>query len=148
MSRGNDNALGPCVDERANMANALRPNAILSIHADGGPPSGRGFHVNYSAPPLNQAQAGPAVQFARIMRDQLQASGIPPSNYIGQDGLYGRSDLAGLNLAQYPSILVECGNMKNPVDSALLESPEGRQKYADALVRGVAGFLATQGQAR
>jgi N-acetylmuramoyl-L-alanine amidase len=148
MSRGNDTGLGPCVDERANMANALHPNAVLSIHADGGPPSGRGFHVNYSAPPLNQAQAGPSVQYARIMRDQMQASGIPPANYIGQDGLYGRSDLAGLNLAQYPSILVECGNMKNPVDSALMESAEGRQKYADALVRGVAGFLATQGQAR
>ena len=148
LSRGNDTGLGPCVDERANMANSMRPNAILSIHADGGPPSGRGFHVNYSAPPLNQVQAGPSVQYARIMRDQLQASGIPPANYIGQDGLYGRSDLAGLNLAQYPSILVECGNMKNPADSALMESPEGRQKYADALVRGVAGFLATQGQAR
>jgi N-acetylmuramoyl-L-alanine amidase len=148
LSRGNDTGLGPCVDERANMANSLRPNAILSIHADGGPPSGRGFHVNYSAPPLNQVQAGPSVQYARIMRDQLQASGIPPSNYIGQNGLYGRSDLTGLNLAQYPSILVECGNMKNPADSALLESTEGRQKYADALVRGVAGFLASQGQAR
>ena len=148
MSRANDTGLGPCVDARANMANSLRPNAIVSIHADGGPPSGRGFHVNYSAPPLNQAQAGPSVQFARIMRDQLQASGIPPANYIGQDGLYGRSDLAGLNLAQYPSILVECGNMKNPADSALLESPVGRLKYADALTRGVAGFLATQGQAR
>jgi N-acetylmuramoyl-L-alanine amidase len=148
LSRNNDTGLGPCVDARAEAANSLRPNAILSIHADGGPPSGRGFHVNYSAPPLNQAQAGPSVQYARIMRDQLVASGIPPANYIGQDGLYGRSDLAGLNLAQYPSILVECGNMKNPADSALLESPEGRQKYADALVRGVAGFLATQSQAR
>ena len=148
MSRANDTGLGPCVDARANMANSLRPNAIVSIHADGGPPSGRGFHVNYSAPPLNQAQAGPSVQFARIMRDQLQASGIPPANYIGQDGLYGRSDLAGLNLAQYPSILVECGNMKNPADSALMESPDGRQKYADAMVRGIAGFLATQGQSR
>ena len=148
MSRANDTGLGPCVDERAIAANAMRPNAILSIHADGGPPSGRGFHVNYSAPPLNQVQAGPSVQYARIMRDQLQSSGIPPSNYIGQGGLYGRSDLTGLNLAQYPAILVECGNMKNPADAALLESPEGRQKYADALVRGVAGFLASQGQAR
>ena len=148
LSRGNDSGLGPCIDERANVANSLRPNAILSIHADGGPPSGRGFHVNYSAPPLNQVQAGPSVQYARIMRDQLQASGIPPSTYIGQNGLYGRSDLTGLNLAQYPAILVECGNMKNPVDSALMESADGRQKYADALVRGVAGFLATQGQAR
>ena len=148
MTRDNDTGLGPCVDARANLENSLHPNAIVSIHADGGPPSGRGFHVNYSAPPLNQAQAGPSVQFARIMRDQMQAAVIPPATYIGQDGLYGRSDLAGLNLAQYPSILVECGNMKNPVDSALMQSPDGRQKYADALTRGVAGFLASQGQAR
>jgi N-acetylmuramoyl-L-alanine amidase len=141
LSRGNDNALGPCVDERAAMANALKPNAIVSIHADGGPPSGRGFHVNYSEPPLNQAQSGPAVQLARIMRDQLQASGIPPSNYVGQDGLYGRADLAGLNMAQYPAVLVELGNMKNPADDALITTDEGRQKYAAAVVNGIAGFL-------
>lgn len=144
MSRGNDNALGPCVDERAEMANKLAPNAIVSIHADGGPSSGRGFHVNYSAPPLNDVQAGPSVQFAQIMRDQLAAAGIPAANYIGSNGLNGRSDLTGLNLAQYPSVLVELGNMKNPADSALIESPEGRQKYADAVVRGIAAYLATQ----
>src|SRR5271163_1245173 len=147
MSRTNDNAVAACVDQRAEMANALHPNAVISLHGDGGPASGRGFHVNYSAPPLNAAQAGPSVQYARIMRDQLQASGIPPANYIGQDGLYGRSDLAGLNLAQYPSVLVECGNMKNPADSAQMESPEGRQKYADAVVKGIAAYLGSQGQA-
>ncbi len=144
MSRGNDDALGPCVDERAAMANAIAPNAIVSIHADGGPPSGRGFHVLYSNPPLNDAQAGPAVKFAQTMRDQLVASGIPASNYIGTNGLNPRSDIAGLNLAQYPSILVECGNMKNPADSALMKSEAGRQKYADAVVRGVVAFLSTQ----
>jgi len=144
MSRGNDDQVAACVDERAAMANALQPNAVVSIHADGGPATGRGFHVNYSNPPLNQAQAGPSVQLARTMRDQLLASGLPAANYIGSDGLYGRADLAGLNLAQYPSILVEMGNMKNPADSALMESPEGRQKYADAVVKGIAAFLATQ----
>jgi N-acetylmuramoyl-L-alanine amidase len=144
MSRGDDTGLGPCVDERAAMANALSPNAIVSIHGDGGPPTGRGFHVLYSAPPLNQAQAGPAVQFAQIMRDQLSGSGFVPSTYIGSNGLNPRSDIAGLNLAQFPSILVELGNMKNPVDSGLMKTPEGRQKYADAVVRGIAGFLGTQ----
>jgi N-acetylmuramoyl-L-alanine amidase len=143
MSRGNDNALGPCVDERAAMANQLQPNAIVSIHADGGPATGRGFHVLYSSPPLNNAQAGPSIRFAQLMRDQLQASGIPPSNYIGQGGLNPRSDIAGLNLAQYPSILVELGNMKNPADKALITTPEGRQKYADAVVRGIIAFLQT-----
>jgi N-acetylmuramoyl-L-alanine amidase len=29
----------------------------------------------YSSPPLNDAQASPAVQFAQIMRDQLTCSG-------------------------------------------------------------------------
>ncbi|MGE2715732.1 Rv3717 family N-acetylmuramoyl-L-alanine amidase [Mycolicibacterium litorale] len=142
MSRGNDNALGPCVDERAALANSVRPNAIVSVHADGGPPTGRGFHVLYSSPPLNEAQAGPAVQFARIMRDQLSGSGFVPSTYIGSGGLNPRSDIAGLNLAQYPSILVELGNMKNPADSAVMKTPEGRQRYADAVVRGIAAFLA------
>ena len=144
MSRGDDTGLGPCVDERAAMANALQPDAIVSIHADGGPPTGRGFHVLYSSPPLNQAQAGPSVRFAQLMANQLQSSGIPAANYIGQGGLNPRSDIAGLNLAQYPSILVELGNMKNPVDSGLMKTPEGQQKYADAVVRGIAGFLGTQ----
>jgi N-acetylmuramoyl-L-alanine amidase len=144
MSRGDDTNVAACVDERAAMANALKPDAIVSIHADGGPATGRGFHVNYSSPPLNAAQSGPSIQFAQTMRDQLQAAGLMPANYIGQGGLYPRADLTGLNLAQYPSVLVELGNMKNPADSALIESPEGRQKYADAVVRGVAGFLATR----
>ncbi|EHI13279.1 N-acetylmuramoyl-L-alanine amidase [Mycolicibacterium thermoresistibile ATCC 19527] len=148
MSRGNDNALGPCVDERAAMANSLKPDAIVSIHADGGPPTGRGFHVLYSSPPLNAVQAGPSVQFAKIMRDQLAASGIPPSTYIGSNGLNPRADIAGLNHAQYPAILVELGNMKNPVDSALMKAPEGRQKYADAVVRGIAAFLSAQARVR
>ena len=144
MSWGNDDAVGPCVDERAAMANSLKPNAVVSIHADGGPPTGRGFHILYSSPPLNAAQAGPSVQFARMMRDQIAASGIPPSTYIGADGLNPRADIAGLNLAQYPSILVEMGNMKNPVDSTLMESEDGRQKYADAVANGVVAFLQTQ----
>jgi len=37
---------------------------------------------------LNDEQAGPAVQFATIMRDQLVASGFEKSTYAGADGLY------------------------------------------------------------
>ena len=68
MSRGDDAGPGPCVDARAQMANALQPNAIVSIHGDGGPATGRGFHVLYSSPPLNQVQAGPAVVLAKTVR--------------------------------------------------------------------------------
>ena len=141
MSRGDDTALGPCVDERAAMANALGSDAVVSIHADGGPPSGRGFHVNYSSPPLNPAQAGPAVQFAQVMRDQLVDSGLQVSTYRGTDGLYGRADLAGLNLASRPSILIECGNMKNADEAELMQSAEGRAGYATAVARGINAYL-------
>ena len=37
MSRDDDNSVGPCVDQRAALANAMHPDAIVSIHADGGP---------------------------------------------------------------------------------------------------------------
>ncbi|MDP9168879.1 MAG: Rv3717 family N-acetylmuramoyl-L-alanine amidase [Actinomycetota bacterium] len=141
MSRGDDTGVAPCVDERAAMANALKPDAIVSIHADGGPASGRGFHVNYSAPPLNEAQAGRAVQFAQVMRDQLVASGLQTSTYRGTDGLYGRSDLAGLNLSTAPSILIECGNMKNADEAAQMATPQGRAVYANAVARGVTAYL-------
>jgi N-acetylmuramoyl-L-alanine amidase len=141
LSRDNDNALGPCIDQRAAAANAMHPDAIISIHADGGPPAGKGFHVNYSSPPLNDAQSGPGVQLATVMRDSLVASGLQKSTYTGSDGLYGRADLAGLNLAQYPAVLVELGNMKNADDAAQMETIDGRARYAAAVTQGIVAYL-------
>ena len=141
LSRDSDSGVGPCVDQRAALANAMHPDAIVSVHADGGPASGSGFHVNYSSPPLNDVQAGPAVQLAHTMRNALAQSGFQPATYIGSDGLYGRDDLAGLNLAQYPAVLVELGNMKNADDAARMESPDGRAKYAAAVTQGIVAYL-------
>ncbi|MCV6967724.1 N-acetylmuramoyl-L-alanine amidase [Mycobacterium intermedium] len=141
QSRYDDGSVGPCIDERAAVANAMRPDAIVSIHADGGPPNGRGFHVNYSSPPINEVQTGPAIRLANTMRDALAAAGLQPANYIGSNGLYGRADLAGLNLAQFPAVLVELGNMRNAEDAAQIASPEGRARYADAVVAGITNFL-------
>jgi N-acetylmuramoyl-L-alanine amidase len=144
MTRDSDNGVGPCVDQRAALANAAKPDAIVSIHADGGPPSGRGFHVNYSSPPLTDIQGAPTLQLATTMRDALIASGLPESNYIGGQGLYGRADLAGLNLAQYPAVLVELGNMKNADDAAQMESSDGRAKYAAAVTEGLTSYLSSK----
>jgi N-acetylmuramoyl-L-alanine amidase len=144
LSRDNDASVGPCIDQRAAAANAMRPDAIVSVHADGGPPSGQGFHVNYSSPPLNEAQTGPAMQLATSMRDSLVAAGLTKSTYIGSDGLYGRADLAGLNLAQYPAILVELGNMRNADEAAQMESPDGRARYAAAVTQGIVAYLSTK----
>lgn len=145
LSRDSDDGVGPCVDKRAALANAMHPDAIVSIHADGGPPSGSGFHVNYSAPPLKDVQAHAAVQLAQTMRDALVQAGFHPANYIGSDGLYGRPDLAGMNFAEYPAVLVELGNMKNADDAAQMQSPDGRAKYADAVTKGIVAYLNSKG---
>ncbi len=115
-------------------SSAFTPTAV--------PPDGRGFHVNYSNPPVNDAQSGAAVRLAQVMAGQLAASGLTPSTYRGTNGLYGRADLAGLNLAQYPSILIELGNMKNQQEAAAMAAPEGRAKYAAAVVQGINAYLA------
>jgi N-acetylmuramoyl-L-alanine amidase len=141
MSRNDDAGSAPCVDERAAMANAQHPAAIISIHADGAPASGHGFHVNYSSPPLNDVQAGPSVRLATVMRDALASSGLAESTYLGLSGLYGRADLAGLNLAEYPAILIELGNMRNADDEARMTSDQGRADYAAAVVRGTVAYL-------
>jgi N-acetylmuramoyl-L-alanine amidase len=145
LSRDDDDSVGLCVDQRAALANAMHPDAIVSIHADGGPATGRGFHVNYSSPPVNDAQSGPALQLAHAMHDALLASGLQPSTYIGSDGLYGRADLAGLNLAEYPAVLVELGNMKNGDDATQMHSADGRAKYAAAVTDGIVAYLGGKG---
>jgi N-acetylmuramoyl-L-alanine amidase len=147
LSRDNDSGVAPCIDVRAAAATAMHPDAIVSIHADGAPASGHGFHVNYSSPPLNDVQAGPAMQLATTMHDALIASGLQPSTYIGSGGMYGRADLAGLNLAQYPAVLVEMGNMKNPDEAAQMESPEGRARYAAAVTQGIVNYLGSKAPA-
>ncbi len=143
MSRGDNASEGPCIDQRAAAANALSPDAIVSIHADGGPPSGSGFHVNFSSPPLNAAQTQ-SLKLASVMRDTLVSDGMATANYIGTQGLYGRADLAGLNLAKYPAVLVELGDMRNPAEAAVMESAEGRQRYAAAVVDGIVAYLRSE----
>lgn len=81
------------------------------------------------------------MQLATVMRDQLEKAGLQPATYIGSDGLYGRADLAGLNLAQYPAVLVELGNMRNPSEASAMQTEAGRQRYADAVTKGIVAYL-------
>jgi N-acetylmuramoyl-L-alanine amidase len=143
LTRPDDDGVGPCVDERGRAGEENDAAAVVSIHADGADPAASGFHVAYSDPPLNPVQAGPARELANAVRDALRAGGFPDSDYIGRDGLSARADLAGLNHATRPTVLVECANMRNPDEAALVSSPEGRDRYAVAITEGVLAFLRT-----
>jgi N-acetylmuramoyl-L-alanine amidase len=143
MSRNDDTGAASCVDARAEQANQWGADAVISIHADGSAVGNHGFHVNYSAPPLNEVQRATDPAYAGDIRNSLVAAGFTPATYIGSGGLFGRADLTGLNLSAVPSVLVECGNIKDPSDAALLASPDGQQRIAQALANGVATFIAS-----
>jgi N-acetylmuramoyl-L-alanine amidase len=140
-TRRDDTGTGPCVDQRGRAGERAAADAVVSIHADGSAADHHGFHVALSAPPLNPAQAGPARALAVAVRDAMRAGGFADSDYAGRDGLSPRPDLAGLNLATRPAVLVECANMRNPEDAAVVSSADGRQRYADAISAGVLAFL-------
>jgi N-acetylmuramoyl-L-alanine amidase len=71
----------------------------------------------------------------------LAGTPMPVSTYDGTDGLEPRDDLAGLNLATEPKVLIECGNMRNATDAALLVTPAFQQSAAAAMAQAITTFL-------
>ena len=140
-TRDSDTGVGPCVNDRAAIGNTANATAVVSIHADGSTSAGaRGFHVEYSNPPLNAAQGEPAMSLARALRDSIRTQ-FPISNYLGQNGLWPRDDLGGLNLSTRPAVLIECGNMRNATDAADMSTSDGRQHYADVISAGILAYI-------
>jgi N-acetylmuramoyl-L-alanine amidase len=143
LTRPGDSGVGPCVDARAALGNGDAVAAVVSIHADGAPESDHGFHISQaSIPPAGAAIAAESDQLTTDVRDAMASmSGLTTSTYLGSDGYYPRSDLAGLNLASRPATFLECGNMKNDGDAALQSSPDGRQQISGAIAAGILTYL-------
>lgn len=144
MTRTNNEGVGPCVNERAEIGNEASADVAISIHADGNlAPGAHGFDVIYPSTKemVKPTIAGSDRDLAIQVRDALVSAGIPPANYVGKDGLDERDDLAGLNLSTQPIVLVELGNMRSTGEAAKLESPAYRALLAQALVSGLRRFL-------
>jgi N-acetylmuramoyl-L-alanine amidase len=144
LTRPDNTGVGPCVNDRAAIANRAVADAMVSLHADGAARSGRGFHVAYSDPPVHASQGTPSRTLAEALAGALREGGFAAANYIGSGGLDPRSDLAGLNLAEIPAALVECANMRNPEEAVLVSTPEGRARYAVAIADGIMAWLASR----
>jgi N-acetylmuramoyl-L-alanine amidase len=144
MTRPNDRGMGPCVNERAAIANKAHSDAALSIHADGAAVGDHGFHV--IEPALISGYTGPIVKpskrLGEAIRDAFHSgTGEPYSNYLGHDGIDVRRDLGGLNLAKVPAVFIECGNMQNPTDAGRMSNPAWREKAAQSLAAGLTAYL-------
>lgn len=143
LTRNSDTGVGPCVDERARIGNQASVAAVVSIHADGAPTSGHGFHVcEDSRQPGGAAVAANSHSLTVAVHDALlRGSGMTVSSYLGSNGYFPRDDLAGLNLATVPSTFLEIGNMRNSADASIQSSAIGRQHIAVAVADGILAWL-------
>jgi len=143
LTRSSNSGVGPCVDQRAQIINDAHADVAIDIHADGGPVSGRGFAVlEPVADGPNDSVIAPSVAFGTDVRASFLAiTGMPVSTYDGTNGVVFRDDLAGLNLTTVPKVLIECGNMQNPMDVALLTASAFQQNAALALAVAITNFL-------
>ncbi|UQX88193.1 N-acetylmuramoyl-L-alanine amidase [Jatrophihabitans telluris] len=146
LTRPSDTGVGPCVDQRAAIGNRAGVAAVVSIHADGAPASGHGFHVcEDSRQPGGAAVAAQSHRLTVAMHDALLGgSGMSVSSYLGSNGYYPRDDLAGLNLATVPATFLEIGNMRNSGDAGIQSSAAGRQRIAEAVARAILAWLAAR----
>ena len=135
-------AWGPCVWDRAKQANRLGADAMISIHADGAPSSGRGFFV--LAPGLvkgwTEDVVKPGRRLADAMIDGMAAAGAPRSNYIANQLMVSR-DTTGLNFSNVPTVTVEVGNMRNAQEARRMSSAAGQRQYAEWLYAGIAEYF-------
>ncbi|MFI5554859.1 N-acetylmuramoyl-L-alanine amidase [Streptomyces sp. NPDC051738] len=148
FTQDGDRPWGPCVDERAQIGNKAHADAVVSIHADGADTGQRGFHVILPAKVSEgAANTAPIVTSSRDLGERIAGSfvritGSAPSNYVGDGtGLDTREDLGGLNLSTVPKVFIECGNMRDSMDAALLTSGAWRQKAARGISEGIVSFL-------
>ncbi|MFI0963743.1 N-acetylmuramoyl-L-alanine amidase [Streptomyces sp. NPDC021080] len=148
LTQDGDRSFGPCIDERARVGNAAHADAVVSIHADGSAAGNRGFHVILPASVhAGAADTRPIVAASRDLGEHIaglfvRETGSAPSNYVGDGtGLVVRKDLGGLNLSTVPKVFIECGNMRDTKDAALLTSGAWREKAARGISEGIVGFL-------
>lgn len=153
MSRNDDTGWGGCVDERAAAANASGADLAVSVHADSttqaDDPARSGFHMivpNLPVPDatVSSVQAGNGRRATEGMRDAFKRAGFKPANYAGvNDGIVGRSDIAGVNSTRIPIVFIELGNLSNPTEARELSSADGTAKYALAVTNGIKSYLGT-----
>lgn len=144
MTRTNDHGVGPCINRRARIANRAKADVAISIHADGGPASGRGFHIIRPTriKGLTDDIYGASRRLAYDLRRNLDRGPIPRSTYAGGgNGIDPRSDIGGLRLSDVPKVLAELANMKNRADVRKIDSAKDRKRIARRLGRGIQAFL-------
>jgi len=144
LTRQDDESVGPCVDVRGSTPGEVDADVLVSIHANGSEnTAAKGYFAIVSAPPLNDAQGEPSRDLAAHLLAALADGGFTPSGSYAE-ALSERADLGTLNWAERPAVILELAEMRNAEEAALVESEEGRQRYAEAIAAGLRTWAAAR----
>jgi N-acetylmuramoyl-L-alanine amidase len=139
------NAWGPCVWDRAYIANDAKADAMVSIHGDGAPGSSHGFFalapVQIPGWTKNDVPADRAL--AKSMVAGMTAAGATPSSTFA-GAIMNSRDTTSLNLSNRPTVTIELGNMRNAAEARLMSSAAGQQQYAQWLFAGLEEYFRTR----
>jgi len=158
------------LETRTAIANEHQADLFISVHANSSPdPSARGvetYYLNFTSNPdaLEVAARENAVSQKSIfelqdlvkkitLKEKIEeshelASDVQQSLYSGLGGKHSTLRDRGVKKAPFvvliganmPSILAEISFVSNPTDAAKLETPEYRQRIAEALYKGIAKY--------
>lgn len=143
LTRGSDEGVGPCVNERAGIPNRANVSAVVSFHADGNlAGSARGFHIIRSTDMLGgEPVTAESQALAERLVPGIEAAGMPRSTYIGSGtAISPRADIAGMNLLKVPGVLLELGNMRHPADLEVLQDKQFHARIATVVADSLAPY--------
>jgi len=117
------------LEDRIRLAESFKPNILLSIHANSFTSStANGVETYWRT--WQSKWFATTVHNAYLKQVQLKDRGVK------QD-----TTLFMLKGETYPSAMIEVGFITNPVDYALLSTPEGRTKAAQGIAKGILQFM-------
>ncbi|MBI1378436.1 MAG: N-acetylmuramoyl-L-alanine amidase [Frankiales bacterium] len=135
--RNSATTYGPCVSARGSFGQFEKAAFMLSVHADGGPSTGRGFHV--IVPAYYKGYTDDIAARSRVLGNDLIAgmsTSFQRTTYLS-NVLSVRKDQGTLNMSNVPVAVVETLNMRNRYDARIATSRLGRQQVAHALLVGI-----------
>ncbi len=134
---------------RTAIANSLNAHALISIHnnaAPDGPFDGPGSEVYHQVTDLRSRRLS-----GLILEEMRRGFSAFEADWVGDDDAGAKvrvkengMDIYGiLRLSEVPAVIAEGVYISNESEEALLDTPEFRQAYADAVYRALVRFITT-----
>lgn len=128
LTRDYDTYIG--LYSRADIANSLKADAFVSLHANSAVQEAQGVEMLYAPDQRDSLSLAKRLQQALLQATGARDRGIVP-----------RANLAVLKRTEMPAVLAEIGFLSNPSEVSRLATSEYRQRIVEGLTQGIANYF-------